>query len=260
MNLGLSGKVALVSGSSRGIGKAIAEVLLEEGCIVFINGRDKNTLNNAIKELKEKTFKSDVYEICSDLTITENIVKAFETILTKVGKSPDIVVANIGSGRSVAGWDVNDEEWLRMFNLNFFGAVRLCRESIKYMKSKGGSIVCISSIAGCEAFPSAPLPYSTAKAALLSFVKNTADLIAQYNIRINVVSPGNVYFEGGTWDIKLKENKNVVMEYINKVVPMKGFASPYDIAYMVAFLVSEKAKFITGSNFVVDGGQVRKYI
>ena len=259
INFGLTGKVALVSGSSRGIGKGIAEVLLKEGCIVFINGRTEDTLNKAVEELKEKISKDTVYKICCDLTITKNITKALRDILEKTGKPPDIVVANIGSGRSIVGWDVNDEEWLRMFNINFFGAIRLCRESIRVMKEKGGSIVCISSIAGCESIP-APVPYSTAKAALLSFVKNTANLVAQYNIRINAVSPGNVLFKGGTWDIKLKENKDAVIDYINSVVPMKGFASPYDVAYMVAFLVSEKAKFITGANFIVDGGQVRKFI
>lgn len=260
MDLNLKDKIALVSGSSRGIGKAIAETLLDEGCSVFISGRDENTLGLTYEELSKKTSNDKVYKLCTDLIITENIKEALSTILTKFVRPLDIVVANIGTGRSIPGWDVDDEEWLRMFNMNFFGAVRLCRESIRLMKDNGGgSIVCISSIAGCEAIP-APISYSTAKAALLSFVKNTANAVADYGIRINAVSPGNVLFEGGTWDRKLKENKDEVMNYINTVVPMKGFASPYDIAYMVAFLASEKAKFITGSNFVVDGGQVKKFL
>lgn len=260
MNLNLTGKIALVSGSSRGIGKTIAEVLLREGCFVFINGREENTLKDALHDLKEKTSNNNASKICNDLAITQNIRTALKTIKKDIGRHPDIVIANIGSGRSVAGWDVDDDEWLRMFNLNFFGAVRLCREAIRVMKNnRGGNIVCISSIAGCESI-SAPLPYSTAKTAILSFVKNTGNIVAKYGIRINAVSPGNVLFKGGTWDMKLRENKDEVMNYINNVVPMKDFATPYDIAYMVAFLVSEKAKFITGSNYILDGGQMRKFI
>lgn len=260
MDLKLNGKVALVSGSSRGIGKAIAEILLVEGCTVFINGRDENTLNSAVEELRNKTSNENLYKICGDLTNMDNINNAFNTAYKMTEKSMDIVVANIGSGKSVLGWDVDAEEWHRMFTINFFGAVRLCTEAVRRMKeNNGGSIVCISSIAGCEAIP-APIPYSTAKAALLSFIKNTANCVAEYGIRINAVSPGNVLFEGGTWDRKIKENIDEVMNFINTSVPMKGFVSPYDIASMTAFLVSDCARFITGSNFVVDGGQVKKYI
>lgn len=260
IDLNLNGKIALVSGSGRGIGKAIAGILLSEGCTVFINGRDEKTLNTTAEELRNKTPLHKIYKICSDLTITENIKSALDFIYNKTQKYPEIIVANIGSGKSVSGWDIDDEEWLRMFNLNFFGAVRLCREAVRVMTEHGGgSIVCISSIAGCEAIP-APLPYSIAKAALLSFVKNCANEVAQYKIRINAVSPGNVLFEGGTWDRKLKENKDAVLSYLNNAVPLKGFASPDDIAYMTAYLVSDYARFITGSNFIVDGGQVKKFI
>lgn len=255
MDLNLKGKVVLVSGSTSGVGKATAEVLLKEGCIVFINGRKEQALKESSRELGGK-----VYEICSDLTVTSNINNAFSIIYEKTGKHPDIVIANIGSGRSVMGWDVDDEEWLRVFNINFFGTVRLCREAIRNMeKNKYGNIVCISSITGCEAI-SAPVPYSTAKAAVLSFVKNTSDVVAKHGIRINAISPGNVLFEGGIWDKKIKENKNEVLNYINNEVPLQGFATPYDIANMAAYLVSDLAKFITGSNFIIDGGQVRKFI
>lgn len=260
MDLHLTGRVALVSGSSRGIGKTIAETLLMEGCTVYINGRDENSLNSTAEEFSKKMSKDKIRKICADLTNTDEIRKTLNIISRETDKSPDIVIANIGTGRSVQGWDIDDEEWLRMFNANFFGAVRLCREAIRMMKDGGGGcIIGISSIAGCEATP-APISYSSAKTALLSFVKNTANIVAQFGIRINTVSPGNVLFEGGTWDRKLKENKEEVFDYINAVVPMQGFASPYDIAHMVSFLVSDCAKFITGANFVVDGGQVRKFI
>lgn len=260
MNLNLSDKIALVSGSGRGIGKAIAELLIKEGCTLFINDRDESVLTKALVELEEKTLSKNLYKLYADLTVTENIKAGLKEIYKSTGRNVDIVVANIGLGKSVSGWDVDDEEWYKMFNINLFGAVRLCRESIRIMKDGGGgSIVCISSIAGVESLP-APVQYSAAKASLLSFVKNTANIVAQFGIRINAVSPGNVLFEGGTWDMKLSENRDNVMDYINTFVPLKDFASPYDIANMVAFLASDMAKFITGSNFIVDGGQVRKFI
>lgn len=258
MDLKLTDKVAVVSGSSRGIGKAIAYTLLREGASVYITGRDEKDLSAAYEGFNQQ-FDGKVFSFCGDLTNTESIKRLMENVVDEHMKL-DIVVSNIGSGRSVAGWDVDDEEWTRMFNINFHGTVKLCREAIRVMKETAkGSIVCISSIAGVEAI-AAPVPYSSAKAALLSFVKNTSDIAAQYGVRINAVSPGNVLFEGGTWKAKLRENKNRVMEYIDKVVPLKAFASPEDIAEMVAFLASDRAKFVTGANFIIDGGQVRKII
>lgn len=259
MELNLKGKVALVSGSSRGIGKGIAEILLAHGCRVFINGRDKTRLDKVAEEMGSKDYPGKVFQIDGDLTVTQRIKDSLDSIVRDHG-SLDIVVANIGTGRSVAGWDIDDEEWLRMIDINLLSAVRLCRESIRVMKErKSGSIVCISSIAGCEAI-SAPLPYSAAKAALLNFVKNTSNIVADHGIRINAISPGNVLAEGGTWERKINEDRDKVMSYINSTVPLKDFATPSDIGNLALYLVSDLARFITGANFVIDGGQVRKFI
>lgn len=258
MNLNLKNKIALVSGSSKGIGKAISYVLLSEGAIVYVTGREEKTLNKTYKEFQQK-FKGKVYKFKGDLTNTATIKRLIKVIITK-HKKLDIVVANIGSGKSKVGWDVEDEIWLQTFEINLFSAVKLSREALKIMtKQKSGDIVFISSIAGCEAIP-APIPYSSAKSALLSYVKNTSNLVANLGVRLNCVSPGNIYFEGGTWDNKLKENKTAIESYLKNSVPMQRLGKPEEIAAAVCFLVSEKSSFITGANLVIDGGQIKKII
>lgn len=256
MELNLKDKISMVSGSSRGIGKAIAYGLLKEGAIVYLTGRNEETLSSTYNEFKPK-FADRVFKFCGDLTRTEKI-KELVTIVKNNHNKLDVVVANIGSGRSKTGWDLEDEQWNHSFEINFFSAVRLSRETLRIMsEQRSGSIIFISSIAGCEAI-TAPVQYSAAKAALLSYVKNTANLVASLGIRLNAVSPGNIYFEGGTWDVKMKENKDAVEKYIKDSVPMQRLGKAEEISDAVCFLSSHRASFITGANFVIDGGQIKR--
>jgi 3-oxoacyl-[acyl-carrier protein] reductase len=121
------------------------------------------------------------------------------------------------------------------------------------MKKSKGVLLFISSIAGMEAF-GAPTDYSTAKSAIIALAKNMARKLAP-NIRVNVIAPGNVYFEGGSWDEKIKQDKIRVDEIIKSTVPMNRFATPQEIADSAVFLCSNRASFITGTTLVVDGGQ-----
>lgn len=250
----LKGKVSVVSGSSRGIGKAIARTLLSKGATVYITGRNYENLNSAYEELKIE-FGDNVKKYCTDLTVTENISGLMNHVLHNE-KKLDIVVANIGSGRSKQGWDVEDSYWTESFDINFFSSVRLVRETVRKMKeiNSKGSIVLIASIAGCERI-AAPLPYSAAKAALLSYMKGMSALIGEYGIRINAVSPGNILFEGGTWDNRLAQNKEETENYIKKNVPMARFGTPEEIGNIVTCLCTDNASFITGANIIIDGGQ-----
>ncbi|WP_294961199.1 SDR family oxidoreductase [Sulfurimonas sp.] len=244
-------KVALVTGSSKGIGKGIAKILVENDYIVYINGRDSKDLENSAKELENK-----VKTIKADLSDDKNIQEAIKNII-KTEKRLDLVVSNIGSGKSIMGWDVSIEEHKRVFDVNFFSAVSLANHSIKAMKNSRGHIIFIASIAGCESI-GAPIAYSSAKTALYSFAKALSKNIAKLNIRVNTISPGNVMFEGSTWDDKIKNDKISVETYIQNNVPLNTFATPSDIAKTVMFL--EESDFITGSNIVVDGGQLNKII
>lgn len=256
MDLNLENKVSLVSGSSRGIGKAIAYGLLKEGAIVYLTGRDKEVLDPVYNDFKGE-FGDKVCKFSGDLTNTETI-KDLTTIIINEHKRLDIVVANIGSGRFKTGWDIGEEFWIRSFEINFLSSVKLSKEAIRIMiEQRSGSIIFISSIAGCEAIP-APVQYSAAKSALLSYVKNTANLVAPFGIRLNAVSPGNIYFEGGTWEVKMKENKDGVERYIKESVPMQRLGKVEEISDAVCFLSSDRASFITGSNLVVDGGQIKR--
>ena len=149
------------------------------------------------------------------------------------------------------------KEYKRIFDINFFNAVSLATHSVDIMKEAGGHIIFISSIAGCESL-GAPIAYSSAKTALLSFAKSLSNDVSKLQIRVNSISPGNVMFEGSTWDDKMKHDKEFVEEYIKDNVPINTFATPEDIAKAVIYL--EDSKFTTGSNIVVDGGQLKKII
>lgn len=251
----LANKIALVSGSSRGIGKGIAYHLLSHGAIVYLTGRSENELEKTCQELRQH-FTEQVCKIRADMNDTATIAGVLKTITEENG-SIDIVIANIGSGRSKMGWDVPDSLWEESLNVNFMGAVRLSRECLRYMMAtKRGSIIFIASIAGVETI-AAPIPYSCSKAALLAYMKNTAHIAAKSGIRMNAISPGNIFFAGGTWDTRFRESPEPTQEYIRENVPLQRFGTPDDIGSLVCYLVSDDASFITGSNFIIDGGQTR---
>jgi 3-oxoacyl-[acyl-carrier protein] reductase len=258
VDLHLNDRIALVSGSSRGIGRSIARGLMKEGATVYLTARDEEQLKETYNECSGE-FRGRVHMFAGDLGKTRTIRTLIDQIIEEHGRL-DIVVANIGSGRSQPGWDVEDRFWVEGMDINFHPAVRLVREAIRVMlPRKIGSIVVISSIAACEAIP-APVPYSVAKTALLGFVKNISNLVGPDGIRINSISPGNVFFKGGTWDRIIKEKKAWVDRYIKESVPMQRLGTPEEIADAVCFLSSERAAFITGTNLIVDGGQVNRIL
>lgn len=238
-------KVALVSGSSRGIGLAIVQRLAADGMFVFATGRSKEALE-PLRTERIDTFAGDLAE--------EAGVKAAIDTVIEHKKRLDVVVANLGSGTSIGGADVPLAEFRRVFELNYFSAVALCQYALPHLTS-GGHIVLIGSIAGMEAL-GAPMAYASAKAAIVGYAKSLARAVAPRKIAVNVVSPGNVIHPGGSWEKKLNDAPDATRAYIEKEVPFQRFAEPSEIADAVSFLVA--SRFITGSNLVVDGGQTRK--
>lgn len=248
MDLNLEGKIALVTGSSRGIGKSIAIALFDEGCKVVLNGRHEASLKIASKSLGESYFVADVTKPneCNDL---------INYTIKKYGKL-DILICNVGNGESVPIGMETDLEWKKMLDLNFFSAINIINATMDSLKKTRGVIVCISSIVGMETLD-APLTYSIAKASLNSYVKRISKSLAKNNIRINSVSPGNIFFKGSVWERKIKKNKLKVNKMLRQEVALRRFGTPEEVSDLVIFLASPKSSFITGSNFVIDGGQLK---
>jgi 3-oxoacyl-[acyl-carrier protein] reductase len=241
-------KNILITGSSRGIGLAIAERLLCEGNNVVINGRNKKTL---LKIKKKNQLFNYVAGDFSSPKQSKVIIKKTIKILGKL----DVLVCNIGESKSCQPNQETYKEWKKMFDQNFFTASNAIEDSKKELIKSKGSIVCISAGAGNKFIKGAPITYSTAKAALSFYVKSLAFYLGSKGVNLNVIAPGNTMFKGSTWDKKLNTNKSKVKKLIKETVPLNRFGTTDDISYLVSYLISKKGDFINGSIFTVDGGQ-----
>lgn len=250
MNLDLKGKVALVTGSSRGIGFSIARGLYSEGCSVVLNGRNENSLNNAVEQL------SGTLGVCGDVTNPKDAKNLVHNVISAFGQL-DIVICNVGSGSSVYPGEENLEEWKRVFELNLWSATNIVEAARKPLAATKGVIVCVSSICGLEVIHQAPITYSTAKAALNAYVRGIARPLGRQGIRINAVAPGNIVFEGSVWSRKIEENQRSVQEMLQENVSLGSLGTPDDVANLVCYLASPKSAFASGAIWTIDGGQVR---
>ncbi len=256
MNLHLENQVVLVAGSSRGIGKATARAFLEEGCRTIITGRDPEALSGTRSEFESDFGPNMVMSCQGDLLQPDIIDKTIKQIREHWGKL-DCLVANIGNGRGKVGWNLDELDWQKMFDVNLWSSLRVVNAILPEMvTSKRGSIVIIASIVGKES-TSAPLPYSAAKSALINYSKNLASLMGPYNVRVNCVAPGNILFPGSSWEKKLADREQEVMQFIQKEVPLQRFGRPEEIADLIVFLSSDRSSFITGACMIADGGQTK---
>jgi 3-oxoacyl-[acyl-carrier protein] reductase len=257
MNLHLDHQVFFVAGSSRGIGKAIAATLLAEGACVVLTGRDEASLKGTQAELSTPETQDRILAIRGDFADASTIASAFANTVQHFGRI-DHLIANLGTGSGKPGWDQPDEEWERLFELNFFASTRLTQAVLPHLLSNpnGGSILYISSIVAIEATP-APLPYSAAKAALVNYSKNLARQLGPKKVRVNTIAPGNIFFPGGSWERHLNTQREAVETMLQTEVPQQRFGTPTEIAALAAFLCSSEAAFATGGCYVMDGGQTR---
>ena len=242
-------KYAFISGASQGIGYHISKNLIKENYIVIINGRSHEKITHACSQLGTNAIPF----IC-DLTDFKELPYQLKKHLGSY--QFDLVISNIGTGRYSNNAIVDIEEWVSCFNTNFFQAINLFNHMSGYFNSKSAQFISIASIAGCEDI-GAPTPYQSAKASLIMAMKSLSRKVANQNIRVNCISPGNVFCENGIWDRKLQENRKDTENYIHNNVPLNKFINPEEIAETVLFL--EKNSSITGSNIIVDAGQTKKF-
>jgi 3-oxoacyl-[acyl-carrier protein] reductase len=252
MNLGLKGKKALITGGSRGIGAAIAKRLLIEGADVVIVSRGSEQLFKTESNLKEDFGNLRVYSEICDCTCSDSLLNLRDRVKDRI-EGLDIVIANIGNGSSVPDPLPSDHQWKKTWEVNFESALHTARTFLPMLQESKGCLLFVSSIAAVEAF-GAPVDYSTAKAAVAALAKNMARKLAN-EVRVNVIAPGNILVDGGSWEKKMQKNPDMVKKIIKSTVPMNRFGTPEEIADAATFLCSERASFITGSLLVVDGGQ-----
>jgi len=238
-----------VTGASRGIGRGIAEVLHAAGCRLALNGRDPQSLENTTKTLNATA-------VAGDVTIAADAQRIVAETLAAHGRL-DILVCNVGSGRSVPPGGENAKEWNRVFALNFFSTTNMVEAARTALTAHKGVVVCVSSICGTEVIPGAPITYSAAKAALNAYVRGIARPLGADGVRINAVAPGNILFEGSVWQRKLGEDKAAVDAMLARDVALGRLGEPADVGALVAWLASDAAKFVTGTIVVADGGQIR---
>lgn len=249
MQLDLTEKVALVTGSSKGIGWAIAQTLHAEGCRVALNGRNAADLSAATAQL------TGAIGVAGDVTQPAEAQQIIAEVLSTFGRL-DILVCNVGGGRSVAPGNETADEWHRVFALNLWSTTNSVEAAYDALVASRGAIVCISSICGLEVIPGAPVTYSAAKAALHAYVRGIARPLGKQGVRINAVAPGNILFDGSVWSRKLEEDMPAVQAMLTKDVALGSLGTPADVASLVAYLASPRSGFASGGVWTLDGGQV----
>ena len=249
MDLGLKGAKVLVTGSTKGIGRAIAETFAAEGANVGICARNLADVDSAVAALKTQ----GVAAFGGSVDVSDGAaLKAWVSDMASKLGGVDAVVANV----SALSISQDEESWQKEFSTDMMGTVRLVDAAMPYLeKSNAGAIVTIASVSGREVdFASGP--YGTFKAAIIHYTQGLAYQLAGKGIRANSVSPGNTYFEGGVWNM-IKDNNPELYKTALALNPTGRMGTPQEMANAVVFLGSRAASFITGTNLVVDGALTR---
>ena len=258
MNLQLQDRVAIVTGSSRGLGLASARALTEQECRVTICGRTQTTLDGARGMLAQVSGRDDrVLAVNADVATEEGVRAVVERTVETFG-GVDVLVNNVSAAGGATLLDTSDEEWQAAFDRTLVPAVRASRLVVPHMKRRGGgAIIIIASIFGREA--GGRMTYNAVKAAEISLAKSLAQQLAASNIRVNSVSPGSILFEGGSWWKRQQSDPAVIAEYVKRELPFGRFGRPEEVGDVVAFLASPRASWISGTSIVVDGCQSRAF-
>jgi 3-oxoacyl-[acyl-carrier protein] reductase len=257
MDLGLNDRVAIVTGSSRGLGFASAKSLASEGCRVVICARTPDTLQEARRRLAEIAGDDRVLAVVADVSREEGAQTVIARTVESFG-AVDILVNNVGAARGGTLLETTDEQWREAVDQTLMPAVRTSRLAVPHMQKRGGgSIIMIASVYGREA--GGRMTYNAVKAAEISLAKSLAQQLAPMNIRVNSVSPGSILFEGGSWWKRQQDDPAAIAEFVKRELPFGRFGKPEEVGDVVAYLSSPRASWISGTSVVVDGCQSRSF-
>ncbi len=245
----LQGKKAVITGSSRGIGKGCAQTLARYGADVVINYvESEEKAYHIVRKIEGMGRKS--FAVKADVSKEREVSLLFEKVINEFGRI-DILVNNAGIHQHLKTWELNLEDWMRIMNVNLTSVFLCSREAVIHMKeAKSGSIINISS---CVAFTGTDheIHYASTKAGILGFTKSLALEVAPYRIRVNAVAPGFIATDMVLPLITDEERRN--LEY---KIPLGRLGEPGDIGEAVAFLASDLASYITGETIHVNGGLI----
>ena len=261
MDLGLKGKYALITGGSHGIGRSTALAFADEGCHVAICSRTNERINQTLSLLKDKGV--DCIGIPADVMNESDIKRVMKTVIDRWG-TLHILVNNVGGG---GRWgkeiveDTDEEVWFEVYNKNAMAAIRFTMMLLPYMrKQKWGRVVTITSIFGREG-GGRPW-FSMAKTAQTSLMKSMSlqHYLCRDNITFNSIAPGAIMIPNTGWEKEVKENPKKIEELLHRDFPLERFGTPEEVANVVLFICSEKARLLNGISIPVDGGQSKSMI
>ena len=259
MDLQLKDKVAIVTGSSKGLGLASARALVEEGCRVTICARGQAALDAAAAELARAAGRSDaVLAVLADVATEEGCATVVSGAVQHFGRV-DILVNNVGKASGADVVQTSDADWQSALDQTLFPAIRMSRLAVPEMRRAGGGVILmIASIWGRES--GGRMTYNAVKAAEISLAKAMSQQLAKDNIRVNSVAPGSIMFEGGSWWKRQQDDPQGIAEFIKTELPFGRFGTKEEVGNLVAFLASPRASWISGACITVDGCQSRSNI
>jgi 3-oxoacyl-[acyl-carrier protein] reductase len=259
MDLQLADKVAIVTGSSRGLGRASALALAAEGCRVTLCARGAEKLREAASAVAQAVKAADrVLAVAADVSTPEGTETVVSQTVDRFGRI-DILVNNVGTAGGADLLATSDADWQSALDQMLYPAIRMSRLVVPHMRrAGGGAIIMIASIYGREA--GGRMTYNVVKAAEISLAKSLSQQLARDNIRVNSIAPGSILFEGGSWWKRQQEDPDGIAAFVRRDLPFGRFGTPEEIGTVVAFVASPRASWISGASIPVDGSQGRSNI